>query len=481
MTTGPSTGETVTLQRSQPSANVIIALLVGSAFVMILNETIMSVALPALIVDLDIAASTAQWLTSGFLLTMAVVIPMSGSLLQRFPVRGIYLTSMGLFCTGTLVAALAPGFAVLLVGRIVQACGTAVMVPLLMTTVMTLIPAERRGQTMGTISIVIAVAPAIGPTLSGFILGSLNWRWMFWIVLPIALVALTAGLVWLRVDDEREDPTPIDAISVPLSAIAFAGLVFGLSLMGESSHGEQSVPAWVPMIVGAVAMVLFGARQVQLQRRDRAFLDLRPFTYRRFSVSLSLVILGFMGLFGAIIMVPLYVQDVLGQSALAAGLTSLPGGVLMGLAGPIVGRAYDRHGARLLVVPGSVLLCASLWGFTLLSAASPIWELIIMQTIMMVGLSMMFTPLMTDALAVLPDRLYSHGSAILTTLQQVGGAAGTALFVTVMTTASQSGGAPDLPGVHAAFLVAAIISIAAVVAAFFTAPRPSPAGGTPTH
>lgn len=481
MTTGPSTGDAVTLQRPQPSANVIIAMLVGSAFVMILNETIMSVALPALIVDLDIAASTAQWLTSGFLLTMAVVIPMSGSLLQRFPVRGIYLTSMGLFCTGTLVAALAPGFAVLLVGRIVQACGTAVMVPLLMTTVMTLIPAERRGQTMGTISIVIAVAPAIGPTLSGFILGSLNWRWMFWIVLPIALVALTAGLTWLRVDDEKEEPTPIDAVSVPLSAIAFAGLVFGLSLMGESSHGEQSVPAWVPMTVGAVAMVLFGARQVQLQRRDRAFLDLRPFTYRRFSVSLALVILGFMGLFGAIIMVPLYVQDVLGQSALAAGLTSLPGGVLMGLAGPIVGRAYDRHGARLLVVPGSVLLCGSLWGFTMLSAASPIWELVIMQTIMMVGLSMMFTPLMTDALAVLPDRLYSHGSAILTTLQQVAGAAGTALFVTVMTKASQSGGAPDLPGVHGAFLVAATISIAAVVAAFFTAPRPSPAGGTPTH
>lgn len=481
MTTGPSTGTTTTRPRAQSSANVIIGLLVGSAFVMILNETIMSVALPALIVDLNIAASTAQWLTSGFLLTMAVVIPMSGSLLQRFPVRGIYLASMTLFCAGTLVAALAPGFAVLLAGRIVQACGTAVMMPLLMTTVMTLIPADRRGQMMGTISIVIAVAPAIGPTLSGFILGSLDWRWMFWIVLPIALVALTAGLTWLRVDDERQEPTPIDAISVPLSAIAFAGLVFGLSLLGESAHGRQGVPAWLPMTVGAVAMVLFGARQVQLQRRDRAFLDLRPFTYRRFSVSLGLVILGFMGLFGAIIMVPLYVQDVLRQSALVAGLATLPGGLLMGLAGPLVGRAYDRHGARVLVVPGSLMLCASLWGFTTLSAVSPVWQLVVLQTIMMVGLSMMFTPLMTDALGVLPDRFYSHGSAILTTLQQVAGAAGTALFVTVMTKESQSGGAPDLPGVHAAFTVAAMISVIAVVAALFTAARPSPAGGTPTH
>ncbi|TMS53373.1 DHA2 family efflux MFS transporter permease subunit [Mycobacterium sp. DBP42] len=481
MTSGPSTREVAAPPRAQASANVVIALLVGSAFVMILNETIMSVALPALIVDLDISASTAQWLTSGFLLTMAVVIPMSGSLLQRYPVRSIYLASMTLFCTGTLVAALAPGFAVLLVGRIVQACGTAVMMPLLMTTVMTLIPADRRGQMMGTISIVIAVAPAIGPTLSGFILGSLDWRWMFWIVLPIAMVALGAGLAWLRVADKREEPTPIDPVSVPLSAIAFAGLVFGLSLMGESAHGRQSLPAWVPMSIGAVAMVLFGARQIQLQRRDRAFLDLRPFTYRRFSVSLGLVVLGFMGLFGAIIMVPLYVQDVLKQSALVAGLATLPGGLLMGMAGPLVGRAYDRHGARVLALPGSVLLCASLWGFTLLSATSPVWELVVLQTIMMVGLSMMFTPLMTDALGVLPDRFYSHGSAILTTLQQVAGAAGTALFVTVMTKASRSGGAPDLPGVHAAFTVAALISVIGVITALFTAQRPSPAGGTPTH
>lgn len=467
--------------KALPSAGVVIALLVFSAFVMILNETIMSVALPVLIVDLDIAARTAQWLTSGFLLTMAVVIPMSGSLLQRFPVRTIFMASMSLFCVGTLIAAMAPGFTVLLAGRIVQACGTAVMVPLLMTTVMKLIPADRRGQTMGTISIVIAVAPAVGPTLSGFILGSLNWRWMFWIVLPIALLGLLAGWMWLRVADDREHPTPIDPVSVPLSAIAFAGLVFGLSELGASGHDGPAVPAWVPLSAGAVAMALFGARQLRLQRDDRAFLDLRPFTYRRFSVSVGLVVIGFTGLFGAIIMVPLYVQDVLGKSALVAGLTSLPGGLLMGLAGPLVGRVYDRHGARRLVVPGSIMLFLSLCGFATMSAATPVWELVVLQTIMMVGLSMMFTPLMTDALSALPDRLYSHGSAIMTTLQQVAGAAGTALFVTVMAKASASGGAPDMPGVHAAFITAALIGAVAVVLSFFTATRPLPAAGTPTH
>ncbi|WP_395308788.1 DHA2 family efflux MFS transporter permease subunit [Mycobacterium sp. AMU20-3851] len=485
MSTGPVTRSTEAepldgkTPKAAPTAGVIIALLVFSAFVMILNETIMSVALPVLITDLDITARTAQWLTSGFLLTMAVVIPMSGSLLQRFSVRAVFMGSMSMFCAGTLVSALAPGFAVLLTGRIVQACGTAVMVPLLMTTVMKLIPAERRGQTMGTISIVIAVAPAVGPTLSGFILGSLNWRWMFWIVLPIALLGLAAGWVWLRVAEERERPAPIDPVSVPLSAIAFAGLVFGLSEL--AGHSGQGVPAWIPLAAGTVALILFGARQLQLQRVERAFLDLRPFTYRRFSVSVALVVIGFMGLFGAIIMVPLYVQDVLGRSALVAGLTSLPGGLLMGLAGPPVGRVYDRHGARVLVVPGSIMLFAALCGFALLSASTQVWQLIAVQTVMMLGLAMMFTPLMTDALGALPDRLYSHGSAIMTTLQQVAGAAGTALFITVMTKASTSGGTPDMAGVHAAFVVAAAIGAVAVITAFFTASQPSPAGGTPVH
>ena len=460
---------------------LVIALLVGSAFVMILNETIMSVALPALIVDLDVTAATAQWLTSGFLLTMAVVIPMTGALLQRFPARAIYLGSMLLFCTGTLLAALAPGFGVLLAARVVQACGTAVMVPLLMTTIMTLVPVERRGQTMGTISIVIAVAPAVGPTLSGLILGSLGWRWMFWIVLPIALVALAFGARYLRVAAEQRRVTPVDALSVPLSAMAFAGLVLGLSLFGQSATGHAGIPAWLPLLIGAVAMVWFVLRQLRLQRRDGALLDLRPFTYGRFSVSLALVVLGFMALFGAIIMLPLYVQDVLGLSALIAGLIGLPGGLLMGLAGPFVGRAYDRHGARVLVVPGTVLLCGALWGFATLDVASPLWEVIALQTVMMLGLSMMFTPLMTDALGVLPETLYSHGSAILTTLQQVAGAAGTALFITVMTTNSVSGGAPDLPGVRAAFTVAAVIAVVAVGAAFFTGRKPAPADAVAVH
>lgn len=192
-----------------PGSKLLIGILVIAAFVMILNETIMSVALPTLMVDLEITATTAQWLTTGFLLTMAVVIPVTGYLFQRFTLRQVFVTAMTLFTVGTLLAASAPGFELLLLGRITQASGTAIMLPLLMTTVLTVVPAHKRGAMMGVISIVIAVAPAVGPTISGVILDSLNWRWMFWLVLPIALVAFGIGTTLVKNVPRRDGPRSI--------------------------------------------------------------------------------------------------------------------------------------------------------------------------------------------------------------------------------------------------------------------------------
>ncbi|MCX6466838.1 MAG: DHA2 family efflux MFS transporter permease subunit [Pseudonocardiales bacterium] len=461
-------------KRPTTAPGVVIALLVGSAFVMILNETIMSVALPVLIVDLQVSASTAQWLTSGFLLTMAVVIPITGYLLQRFTPLQVYVASMTLFSLGTLVAALAPGFAVLLAGRVVQASGTAVMIPLLMTTVMRLVPPERRGRTMGTITIVIAVAPAVGPTISGLVLSLLSWRWMFWIVLPIALAALAVGATRLRVPSETR-PVPLDLLSVAVSAVAFSGLVYGLSTVGEAARGEAAVSPWLPVAIGSVALVALVARQLRLQREDRALLDLRPFTHRPFVVSVLLVSLSFMALFGALILLPLYLQNVLGADPFTTGLVVLPGGLAMGLLGPVVGRLFDRFGARPLVVPGAVVMSAGLWLFTALGEGSPLWTVIVVHVVLVVGVSFMVTPLMTEALGSLPPALYSHGSAILTTLQQVAGAAGTALFVTVTTLASLApGGAIDATGTRAAFTVAAVLSLAAVGVSLLVRGRTAP-------
>ena len=444
------------------NAPLAIGLLVASAFVMILNETIMSVALPVLVADLDVTIGTAQWLTSGFLLTMAVVIPITGFLLQRYSPRQVYLGSMLLFSTGTLVSALAPGFPMLMAGRIVQAAGTAVMIPLLMTSMIRLVPAERRGATMGTITVVIAVAPAVGPTLSGIILTTLGWRWMFWVVLPIALVALAAGARWLRVQSEAR-PVPLDLRSVALSALGFGGLVFGLSLVGEAARGAALVTPWLPTLVGAAAMIVFVARQLRLQRDGRALLDLRPLAHRPFVVSVALIVLGMMSLFGVLILLPLYLQDVLRVDPFVTGLAVLPGGLVMGLLGPVIGRLYDRIGARRLIIPGAMVLAATLWAFTTLGSSSPLWEIIALHVVLVIGLSLMFTPLMTDALGQLPGDLDSHGSAIMATLQQVAGAAGTALFITVLTVfATDHTVAADVTGTRAAFVCAAIIATIAL-------------------
>jgi DHA2 family lincomycin resistance protein-like MFS transporter len=474
--TGPGTGHPdaeSTEPQTTPAAgaSLVIWLLVGSAFVMILNETIMSVALPALIADLGITVSTAQWLTSGFLLTMAVVIPITGFLLQRFPPRRVYLTSMLLFSAGTLVSALAPGFPVLLAGRIVQAAGTAVMVPLLMTTVLRLVPAERRGATMGTITIVIAVAPAVGPTLSGVILSTLGWRFMFWVVLPIALVALAAGARWLHVAAEVR-PVPLDLGSVALSALGFGGLVFGLTGVGESARGHALVTPWIPTVIGVLALAVFVARQLRLQGDGNALLDLRPFGHRPFVIAMALVVLSMMALFGVLILLPLYLQDVLHVSAFVTGLAVLPGGLAMGLLGPVVGRLYDRLGPRRLVIPGAVVLTAALWAFTTLRDGSPLWAIIAFHVVLVLGISLMLTPLMTDALGRLPGHLDSHGSAIMATLQQVAGAAGTALFITVMAVASEGETmGTDVSGARAAFMVAAIISTVALPLTFLVGSR----------
>nr|WP_235472108.1 MDR family MFS transporter [Arthrobacter sp. Edens01] len=464
-----------------------IGLLLVSSFVVILNETIMSVALPRLMADLDISAATAQWLTTGFMLTMAVVIPATGFLLQRFSMRALFLAAMSLFSTGTLVAALAPGFEPLLAGRIIQASGTAIMIPLLMTTVLNTVPAHRRGSIMGTISIVIAVAPAIGPTVSGLILSVLDWRWMFWLVLPIALLALVLGA--LKVQNLTETRrTPFDILSILLSTLAFGGLIFGLSSIGEAAAGEAPMPVWIPLAVGAAALAAFVARQLFLQRTDRALMDLRTFASRPFVVAIIMVLISMMALFGCLIVLPLYLQNVLGLSALNTGLLLLPGGVVMAILSPIVGRLYDRVGPRPLVVPGALVLSTALWGMTLLDQDTPVALVIALHCLLNAGLGFIFTPLFTSSLGSLHRSLYSHGSAILNTLQQLAGAAGTAVFITLMTTGTASAlseGAAAVPaaaaGVHTAFFWGAVVSLGALAVSFLVRRPALDAAGAPAE
>ncbi|WP_331714283.1 MDR family MFS transporter [Auraticoccus cholistanensis] len=455
----------------------IIPILLLSAFVLILNETTMSVAVPRLMVAFSVDATVAQWLTTAFLLTMAVVIPLSGFLLQRLTTRTVFFLSLGLFSAGTLACALAPTFAVLLVGRIVQASGTAVMMPLLMTTVLTLVPIARRGRVMGNISIVIAVAPTLGPTASGLIQDAFGWRWVFGLVLPIALAMLVAGAFRLK-NFGTTSKAPVDVLSVVLSAFGFGGLVYGLTQLGESFGGNIATML-VPLGVGVLALALFVLRQLGLQKQDRPLLDLRTFRSRTFTIGLGIMMVAFGALLGSGILIPIYLQDLRGLSPAQTGLFVMPGGVMMGLMGPLVGRLYDRVGPRVLVLPGVAALAALLLLFGRADLETPMVLLVVLYTVMMLTLGLTFTPTMTAALNSLPPRQYSHGSALVGTLQQVAGGAGTALLVTVMSVrwaALEESGTPSVQahmgGIELAFTVAAVLALAAVALAVMLPGRP---------
>jgi DHA2 family lincomycin resistance protein-like MFS transporter len=443
----------------------------------------MGVALPVLMTDLKVEASVGQWLTAGFLLTMSVVIPVTGFLIRRVPTRTLFATAMLLFSVGTLLAAVAPGFGVLLAGRVVQAGGTAIMMPLLMTTVLTLVPPGRRGALMGNISIVISVAPAIGPAVSGIVLDLFGWRHMFWLVLPIALAALVLGLRLITNVGETTS-APIDVVSVVLSALGFGGLVYGLSSVGHSS-GTSSVVVWGAFAVGVAGLVAFVARQLVLQRTDRALLDLRTFRSRTFTVASVMMMLTMGTLLGTAVLLPIYLQTVLVLEPLTTGLLLLPGGLLMGLLGPVVGRLHDRFGARALLVPGTVAAGAALWAATLFTAESSLLQVVGFHLLLSVGLAFVFTPLFTAGLGAVSPKLYSHGSAIFSTAQQLAGAAGVALLVSVLSVRSSALAAEGVPlvestagGVRASFLVAATLSLFTIIGAFLV--RGPALGGTPT-
>jgi DHA2 family lincomycin resistance protein-like MFS transporter len=482
-----------------PEESRVIWLLLAAAFVAILNETTMGVAIPHLIDDLGITALQAQWLTTAFMLTMAVVIPITGFLLRRFTTRQMYIAAMSLFSLGTLIALVSPGYPLLLVARVVQASGTAIMMPLLMTTLMTVVPPNQRGRMMGRVSVVISLAPAIGPTLSGFLLDTLSWRWIFGIVLPIALLALAIGARWIHNLGETTK-APIDVPSIVLSAFGFGGIVYGLSQIGgAAAHGGTAAEAAatsvatvsliVALSVGVVALGLFVWRQLRLQKNDDALLDLRVFTSANFSLAIGQMGVLSIAFFGVITVIPLYLQGVLGVSAFQTGLVALPGALIMGLTGPIIGRIYDRWGTRVLLVPGTFIASGLLWVLTTFDENTSIWTVAIAQTALSLGLALSFTPLFTASLASLQPKFYSYGSAVVGTVQQVAGAAGIALMIAILSAVEaaqlDAGAAPDVAGAagaHAAFLVAAIVSLPLLVGAFLIRkPADQPMGAPMGH
>jgi DHA2 family lincomycin resistance protein-like MFS transporter len=327
---------------------------------------------------------------------------------------------------------------------------------------MAVVPMGDRGRVMGNVTLAMSVAPALGPAVSGVILQSFSWRWIFLFVLPIAAAI---GLFGYRRLINVGEPVAgsVDWASVVIAALGFGSLVYGLSEVGVP--GDHTV-AYVALVVGAAGIASFVWRQLVLQRSDRPLLDLRALRIRVFSVSLGVMAIAFMSMLGSMILLQLYLQNVRGMSPLATGMLVMPGGLAMGLLGPRVGRVYDAHGSRVLVIPGALGLLVSMTAFAFLGQQTPTWQILGVHVLLMCSLAALFTPVFTMGLGSLPSRLYSHGSSLLGTVQQVAGATGTALVVTVMTLrsaasveAGSSGVASSLEGMRWAFAVSAALSL----------------------
>ena len=467
-------GTTKTDNKPIRALPILIALLL-SGFIGMFSETALNVALSDLMQILSITPTTAQWLTTGYLLTLGILVPVSGLLLQWFTTRQLFVTSLCFSILGTLLAALAPSFEILLMARVVQAIGTALLLPLMFNTILVIIPVEKRGAAMGMIGLVIMVAPAIGPTIAGLLIENLSWHWIFWLALPVLIFALIFGIVFMQNVTKITKPR-IDALSILLSSVGFGGIVFGFSSAGES-EGWASPKVIITIAVGVVSLVLFGIRQITMKE---PMINLRAFRFPMFSIGVLMVFLCMMIILSSMLILPMYLIKGLGYSAFKAGLILLPGGIINGIMSPIMGRLFDKYGPKWLVIPGLAIVTVTLWFFSSISATSTIAFVVVLHSTLMIGVSMIFMPSQTNGINQLPRELYPDGTAIMNTLQQVAGAIGTALAVSIMTAGQKSYMSsvsnPDDPlnmlpaftqGVQGAFIFAMIVAIIGLIVSFF--------------
>lgn len=467
-----------------------IAILFIGGFVALLNNTLLNIAIPAIRDEFSIAPSTVQWITTGYMLVNGILIPASAFFIQKFTNRRLFLTAMSLFTIGTGLAIISPTFSILVAARMIQASGAAMMMPLLMNVMLTAFPVERRGTAMGLFGLVMFTAPAIGPTLSGWVIQQYSWRMLFGIILPIAIVILIYAFFRLRNITPNND-VKLDVFSLIISSIGFGGLLYGFSSAGEK--GWTDITVYGTIIIGVIALITFIMRQL---RMDDPMLDFRIYKHPMFALSSAISIVISIAMFSAMILTPLYVQEVRGISPLDSGLLMLPGAITMGLMSPISGRLFDKYGARVMAIIGLSLTIFTTFMMSQFNLETGYFYIMTIYTIRMFGMSLVMMPVMTNGLNQLPMVSNPHGTAINSTLQQVSGAIGSALLLTVMTKQMERSGAElfeetvlsgDVPtnaegiealklelvqpamlnGINFAFFMATLIATVALILALF--------------
>ncbi|APC47656.1 MFS transporter [Virgibacillus halodenitrificans] len=453
---------------------IMLSLIIG-AFFAILNETLLNIALTTLMEEFHISLPTVQWMATGFMLVMGIVIPVSALLLQWFTTRQLFLGTMTVFSIGTAISAMAPSFSILLVGRLIQAVGTGLLMPIIFNVFLLIYPPHKRGKIMGIVGLVIMFAPAIGPTLSGVIVEYLGWRYLFITVLPFAVFSIAFAYKFLINVSEVTKPK-IDVLSLVFSTIGFGSIIYGFSAAGESDAGFLSPGVLIPITLGIVGIILFSVRQLKL---EEPVMNLRVFKYPMYTHAVIMFLIIIMSMFASEIILPIYMQGPLALTAATAGLILLPGSILNGIMSPFMGHLFDKFGPRWLMIPATFVLSGTVFMFSRLDVDTPIWVVITGYILLMLSVSAIMMPAETNGLNQLPKHLYPHGTAVMTTLQPVAGAIGVSVFISIMNARQlhflgQASNPQDpatikqamVAGVELVYFIAFAISILAVILAF---------------
>jgi EmrB/QacA subfamily drug resistance transporter len=461
----------------------IFAVLLAGAFVAFLNQTVINVALPQIMSTFNISAATANWLSTIFMLTNGIVIPITAFLMERFTTRQLFLFSMGIFAVGTFICATAPAFIIILIGRVVQAIGAGILFPLITNVIFTIFPRERRGFAMGIFGVAMNFAPAIGPTWAGWIIETYSWHVMFYIIAPFALIDFLIAIFLVKNVTETSRPK-LDVLGVILSTIGFGSLLYAFSTGGTKGWGDPEVVTL--FIVGGVSLLLFVWRQLTV---DHPILEFRIFKYRMFTLTTIINVIVTMAMFSGMILMPIYMQNIHGFSPLKAGFMLLPGGIVMGIMSPITGRLFDKYGARWLAIIGLAITIITTYALTRLHTDTPFSYVLWVYTARMFGMSILMMPIFTAGLNDLGLDLNKYGTAMVNTFRMVAGAVGMAFFVSIMTNngknhfntiMSEQHILPSdkvhmamaikqgtVMGINDAFMVATYLSIAAFILSFF--------------
>lgn len=446
----------------------ILGVILMGSFVTILNQTLMSTALPSIMKEFSITATQGQWLTTAYMLINGIMVPITAYLVNRFTTRQLYLFSMVVFSIGTFVAATSSVYGVLIIGRMVQAIGAGIILPLQMIVVLYLFPIEKRGSAMGLIGLAMNFAPAIGPTFSGWVVQNFHWNMLFYFILPFAIIDVVIAFFILKNVGETSHPK-LDGISVIYSTFGFGGLLFGLS--NASSHTFVSVNVALPLIIGVVSLVLLVNRS---NRSKEPLLNFNIFKYKGFRLNLIISFVLTAGMYGAIMLLPIYFQTIRGMTPMESGMVLLPGSIIMAIMSPITGRMFDKYGSKRLAMSGLVLVTIGTFIIGLIDLNTPIKYIVLLQIVRSLGFSLTLMPIQTAAFNAVPLELASHASAMFNTQRQLAGSMGTALFVVVMTVISQNGVEQqlspqfsDLAGFQMVFKLVGLFSLAAFIMTLF--------------